>query len=66
MSFKNYWMNKTKEEIINAYMECLDDCECLYDRQQDALDYVNKISSLSGYRDYINKLNTIKSILEGD
>lgn len=65
-SFRDYWREKDKEEIITAYEECIDDCESLYDRNLEAIKYIERIQTFSGFRDWVQKLNVIIHILEGE
>lgn len=65
-SFRNYWRSKDKEEIIDAYLDCVNDCECLFDRIQEAKKYIEHITTFSGFKDYVSKLNVINHILDGE
>lgn len=65
-NFKEFWIQKDKEEIIEAYLECVKDCESLYDRNTEAIKYVEKIQTFNSFRDWVQKLNVIVHILEGD
>ena len=65
-NFRNYWRKEDKEDIINTYLDCVNDCECLFERIQEAKKYIEDIETFSGFRDYIAKLNIIKRILDGE
>ena len=65
-NFRNYWRKEDKEDIINTYLDCVNDCECLFERIQEAKKYIEHIETFSGFRDYIAKLNIIKRILDGE
>ncbi len=48
--FEDFWLEKSKEEIINAYRECIHNGEVLLSRIDKAIEYIRQYDGhISGY-----------------
>lgn len=65
--FKDFWIEKSKEEIINAYRECIHNGEVLLARIDKAIKHIEKYGDEIVYLYDMSevRLNELLEILKG-
>ncbi len=63
--FEDFWLEKSKEEIINAYRECIHNGEVLLKRIDKAIEIIETLKNdNSSYYDETIINNTIRDLLD--
>ena len=62
--FISFWMEKSKEEIIEAYIECIHNGEVLLNRIEKAINKIQYIKDLGFDYDGFNDVKDLKKLID--